>query len=284
MPLIPMKPLLDHAIAHDYAVPSFCVWNTETMDAVLSVARRMRAPVILMAGEVECQVNTPAATVATARALADVHRMHVPFHLDHGASVERARECFDCGYSSLMLDYSSRPYEQNIEALRAVVAFARPVGVTVEGELGAVGHVGGDSAEGQHGSTLTDPEQAADLVTRTGIDCLAISIGNAHGFYTSLPTFDFDRLEAIHRRVSIPLVLHGGTGTPDTDIRRAIALGIAKVNVATALVKPMRETLMKQWQAGERPWVPEAMGAAMKVVREAIAEWIVRTGAEGRAG
>jgi len=282
MPFVPMKPLLEHALANGYAVPSFCVWNTETMNAVLTTAKRMRAPVILMSGEVECAVNQPAPTAATARALDDLHGMSVPFHLDHGASVARGRECLAAGYSSLMLDFSAYPYEKNVAALREMVALARPAGVTIEGELGAVGHVSPDTAEGSHGSTLTDPGQAADFVAQTGIDCLAVSIGNAHGFYTALPAFDFARLEQIHRAVSIPLVLHGGTGTPDADIRRAISLGIAKVNVATALVKPMRESLMKQWQEGARLWVPEAMAEAMKPVREAIAEWIVRTGAEGR--
>jgi ketose-bisphosphate aldolase len=278
-----MQPLLADALKRGYAVPSFCVWNTETMDAVLQVARRMRAPVILMSGECECAANPPAPTLVTARALAELYGMSVPFHLDHGASVARARECLDAGYTSLMLDFSSRPFIQNIAALKQVVAFAHPVGVTVEGELGAVGHVGKETAEGTHGSTLTDPEQAADFVKQTGIDCLAVSIGNAHGQYTALPKFDFGRLEKIHRLVSIPLVLHGGTGTPDADIRRAISLGIAKVNVATALVKPLRESLMKQWQAGVRLWVPEAVGEAMKPVREAIVEWIVRVGAEGKA-
>jgi ketose-bisphosphate aldolase len=283
MPFVPMKPLLDHALTNGYAVPSFCVWNTETIDAVLTVAKRMRAPVILMAGEVECLANPPAQTAATARALADLHGMRVPFHLDHGGSVARACECIDTGYSSVMLDFSAHPYEENVAALKETVAMARPAGVTVEGELGAVGKVSNDTAEGSQGSTLTDPDQAADFVAQTGIDCLAVSIGNAHGFYTALPKFDFGRLEQIHRKVSIPLVLHGGTGTPDADIRRAIALGIAKVNVATALVKPLRESLMAQWQAGERLWVPEAVSEAMKPVREAIAEWIVRVGAEGKA-
>lgn len=277
-----MKPLLEHARAHGYAVPSFCVWNTETMDAVLEVSTRMQAPVIMMAGEVECLLNPPAQTVATARALVDIHQRSVPFHLDHGASVERARECLRCGYTSVMLDFSTRPVEENIAALRTVVEMARPAGVTVEGELGAVGHVGTSSAEGQHGSTLTDPDQAAYFVKNSGVDCLAVSIGNAHGDYPALPQLDFDLLERIHRSVSIPLVLHGGSGTPDEDIRRALSLGIAKVNVATALVKPLRESLTNQWQTGQNPWVPLAMSQAMRGVRDAVAEWIVRVGAEGR--
>jgi len=278
-----MKPLLDHALAHGYAVPSFSAWNTETMNAVLQTAGRMRAPVIMMTAEVEYAASGAPATAATAKALAELYGVSVALLLDHGSSVAAARECLAAGYTSLMLDFSARPVEQNVAALREVVALARPAGVTVEGELGAVGRVGGDTAEGAHGSTLTDPDQAAEFVARTGIDCLAVSIGNAHGQYTTLPKFDFDRLERIHRAVSVPLVLHGGTGTPDADIRRAIALGIAKVNVATALVKPLRESLMAQWQAGRNPWVPMAVAEAMTPVRKAIEEWIVRMGAEGKA-
>ncbi|MBD3240523.1 MAG: ketose-bisphosphate aldolase [Chitinivibrionales bacterium] len=283
MPIVPMKKLLDHAIEHGYAVPSFCVWNTETMAAVVRVATRMRAPIILMAGECEYAASSPGEVAATARGLVELHGITTALHLDHGGSVERARECLDAGYSSLMLDYSARPYDENVAALKEVVTMAHPADVTVEGELGAVGKVGDETAEGAHPSTLTDPDQAADFVSSTGIDCLAVSIGNAHGHYTALPKLDFDRLERIHRSVSVPLVLHGGSGTPDSDISRAIGLGIAKVNVATALVKPLRESLMRQWQAGERLWIPEAVGEAMKPVREAVAEWIVRVGAEGKA-
>jgi tagatose 1,6-diphosphate aldolase GatY/KbaY len=283
VPLVPMKPLLEHALVHGYAVPSFSAWNTETMNAVLQTARRMRAPVIMMTAEVEYAASGPAPTAATARALADLHGVSAALLLDHGSSIAAARECLAAGYTSLMLDFSARSIEENVAALRELVGLARPAGVTVEGELGAVGRVGGDTAEGSHGSTLTDPDQAAEFVARTGIDCLAVSIGNAHGQYTTLPKFDFDRLERIRRAVPVPLVLHGGTGTPDADIRRATSLGIAKVNVATALVNPMRESLMAQWQAGRNPWVPMAVAEAMKPVRRAIEEWIVRVGADGKA-
>jgi fructose/tagatose bisphosphate aldolase len=183
-----------------------------------------------------------------------------------------------------MLDLSARPVEENVEALRRAVEIARPKGVTVEGEIGHVGRVGTGTQEGKGLSTLTEPGEAAEYAEETGVDALAVSIGNAHGNYTALPQFDFERLAAIREKVRVPLVLHGGTGTPVEDLRRAISLGIAKVNVASALVHGMRESLVCQWQAGENTWAPVAQAEALTPVRNAVAEWIEKLGAEGRAG
>jgi tagatose 1,6-diphosphate aldolase GatY/KbaY len=282
MALCAMKDLLVHAREHNYAVPSFCAWNTEIVAAVLRISKRLNSPVIIMGARLDFAPSGAAEVLATTRALLELFDVPCAMHLDHGDSVAYARECLDVGFTSLMLDFSARQFEENVAALKEVVDMARPQGVTVEGELGAVGRVGDETIEGEHGSTLTDPAAALEFVERTRIDCLAVSIGNVHGHYTSLPSFDFDRLEQIHKAVDIPLVLHGGSGTPDEDIRHAISLGIAKVNVATALVKPLRESLMKQWNAGENVWVPVAVGEAMPVVERAIEEWILRVGSDGK--
>ncbi len=181
-----------------------------------------------------------------------------------------------------MLDYSARPYRENAAALRQVVAEAHRRGVTVEGELGHVGRADGASVEGGDTSTLTDPAEAAAFVAETGIDVLAVSIGNAHGQYTQLPTLDFDRLAAIHARTPVPLALHGGSGTPRDGLRRAISLGIAKVNVATELSTAMRGSLLKQWQAGRNLWTPAAQAEAVKALAPVVEKWIEWTGAAGR--
>jgi len=164
-----------------------------------------------------------------------------------------------------------------------VVCLAHPNDITVEGEIGAVGKVDSTTSEGGRSSTLTNPDEASRYVKETGVDVLAISIGNAHGNYTKLPQLDFNRLAAIHKAVDIPLVLHGGSGTPDDDIQRAISLGIAKVNVATAIVNAVRESLIKQWQSGQNQWVPSARVEAMREVEKVVEEWIHRTGAAGKA-
>jgi ketose-bisphosphate aldolase len=193
-------------------------------------------------------------------------------------------DCVAAGYTSVMLDYSARPFAENADALRHVVELAHPRGITVEGEIGHVGKVDNITTEGTGDSTLTTTEDAVAYQAHTGVDALAISIGNAHGQYTKLPQLDFARLEAIHHAVpNVPLVLHGGSGTPDEDLQRAILLGIAKVNVATDLVSAMRNSLLEQWQRGENLWVPAALTLSIDAMVPVVERWIRRTGAAGRA-
>jgi fructose/tagatose bisphosphate aldolase len=152
-----------------------------------------------MNGPGEFGVLAPALMGDVARAVARRFRTPAALHLDHGDSLDLVKDCLEAGYTSVMLDYSSRPFAENAAALRAVVALARPRGATVEGELGHVGKADAATVEGQGDSTLTEPEKAAAYVAQTGVDALAVSIGNAHGQYTRLPVFDFARLERIRR-------------------------------------------------------------------------------------
>ena len=283
MKYLPMSNLLQRALAGGYAVPSFCVWNAESMLSVLNVAADCRAPVILMNGPGEFGLLAPREMGAIAHALAARFEIPAALHLDHGDSIEQVQACLDAGYSSVMLDYSSRPFAENTEALRRVAALARPRGVTIEGEIGHVGTVDGVSKEGGRDSTLTRVDEAAAYAAATGVDALAISFGNAHGNYTRLPQFDFERLAQIHAAVPLPLVLHGGSGTPDADLRRAISLGIAKVNVATESITAVRESLRRQWEAGRNLWTPMAMAEAARQMGPIVEKWIRRTGAAGQA-
>lgn len=283
MAFLPMKELLNDSLTKGYAVPSFCVWSADLMEAALRTARRLKAPVILMQGPLEFDPLAPGTMATVARAVEDNFQdIKATLHLDHGNSLDMVFACLDAGYTSVMLDFSTRPFAENVAALRQVCEQAHPKGVTVEGELGAVGKVDNTTVEGSQGSTLTDPEEARRFVAETGIDALAVSIGNAHGHYTRLPHFDFERLKRIRERVNIPLVLHGGSGTPDADIQRAIALGIAKVNVASDLVRTVRETLHRQWDDGRNLWLPTAMAIAVREVEKVVEEWIFRLSAVGR--
>ena len=283
MNLVPMGELLKKALDGGYAVPSFCVWNAETMSAVLRVATRLEAPVILMNGPGEFPLLPPSHMAGIARMLTAKPFVPVALHLDHGDSPEQVISCLDAGYTSVMLDYSTRPFEENVQALRMVVEMARPLGVTVEGEIGAVGKIDDATGEGQGASSLTDPREADEYVRRTGVDALAVSIGNAHGNYTKLPRLRFDILRDVFDMVQTPIVLHGGSGTPDEDIRTAISLGIAKINVASELVRAVRESLMNQWREGVNLWTPAAEAEAMSAMETVVESWIVKTGAAGRA-
>jgi tagatose 1,6-diphosphate aldolase GatY/KbaY len=283
MHFVTMSELLDQAIRGGYAVPSFCVWSAQTMQAVLAAAARLKSPVILMNGPGEFGSLRPAAMSRVAAAMLDQIPVRAALHLDHADSLGLVAECLEAGYTSVMLDYSTRPFEENVAGVRQAVHLAKPRGVTVEGELGHVGQNGAPSAESAGGSTLTDPREAAEYVAATGADALAVSIGNAHGQYTGLPRFDFDRLAAIRDAVALPLVLHGGSGTPDEDLRRVISLGVAKVNIATDLVTAVRSSLMEQWQQGRNLWIPAADPAAMQAMTRVVEGWIHRVGAAGRA-
>lgn len=283
MKFVPMKKLMKKALKGGYAVPSFCVWNLETTEAVMRTAERMAAPVIIMSGPGEFPLVKPWALAEAARALRKKYKIPAALHLDHGNSLDMVKDCLAAGFSSVMLDFSTKSFEENAGALKTVVAMAAPLGVTVEGELGAVGKVDNATVEGSYGSTLTGPEEAVKYVVETGVDALAVSIGNAHGNYTKLPQLDFQRLEKIHQKIEIPLVLHGGSGTPDEDIKKAISLGIAKVNVASELIRSIRDSLKTQWSAGKNPWVPAALVEAGRDMEKVIEKWIVRVGAAGRA-
>ena len=192
-------------------------------------------------------------------------------------------DCLAANFTSVMLDYSTRPWLENLEALRRVVALAHPQGVTVEGELGVIGQADQVTVEGAGQSTLTDPDKAAAFVEQTEIDALAVSIGNAHGFYTKLPSLDFERLAKLQAATRIPLVLHGGSGTPEGDLRRAISLGIAKVNVATELISAVRQSLLEQWGKGKNLWTPIAQAVAMQAMAQVVEKWFHLTCAAGRA-
>jgi ketose-bisphosphate aldolase len=253
------------------------------MEAVLRTAAAVRAPVIMMAGPSEFETLEPADMGAVANAMARRFEVRAALHLDHGNSLEMVDACLSAGFTSVMLDFSSRPLGENMEAMKRVVTAARRLNATVEGELGTIGRADQMSVEGQGQSTLTDPGVAASFVKGTEIDALAVSIGNAHGMYTTLPRLDFERLAKIHATVPAYLVLHGGSGTPESDLRRVISLGITKVNVASEIINAMRQSLLSQWGAGSNLWIPVAAAAAIKAMTPVLEKWFYLTGATGRA-
>jgi len=283
MTFLPASALVRDAAARGYAVPSFCAWDSVTMHTVLRVASECRAPVMLMCGRPEFQLMPPAAVAATARAVAASYDVPAALHLDHGGSLAEVDQCLTVGFSSVMLDYSHKPFDQNVAAVREVVEHARPRKATVEGELGIVGRADEVTTEGGTGHALTDPAEAREYVARTGVDMLAVAIGNAHGLYRHAPDFDFVRLAELRTAAGVPLVLHGGSGTPEEDLHKAISLGIAKINVASELVQAVRQTLLQRWQSNDSLWVPIAMRHAMAAYAAVAERWLRLTGAAGKA-
>jgi fructose/tagatose bisphosphate aldolase len=159
---------------------------------------------------------------------------------------------------------------------------AKPYGISVEGEIGHVGRLDESTPEGADTASLSDPEEVAQYVQDTGIDMVAVSIGNVHGAFKGLPKLDFDLLQAIRDAVSVPLVLHGGSGTPEEDLKQCIELGISKVNVATEIVKCIRESIQEQWGSERNLWIPLAFSEAIKGVPEILEKWIRKLNSENQ--
>ncbi|MDR1765268.1 MAG: class II fructose-bisphosphate aldolase [Lachnospiraceae bacterium] len=229
---VSMKEILVKAQEGGYGVTAPNVFSEDTVRAVIEAAEEYESPMIIDFG----MMGPPEKLVSGTRLIEDLARSaKVPICLnqDHGPTYESAIWCIRAGFTSIMADRSMLPYEDNVAQVAELVKVAHAVGVTVEAELGHVGFAGEPEGTAQ----LTDPEMAADFVAKTGIDCLAVAIGTAHGQYKEPPKLDFPRLEAIRKAVSVPLVLHGGSSTGDEQLARACREGICKVNLATDLIK-----------------------------------------------
>jgi len=279
--LIGLEPMLEEARRGRYAVGAFNYCNAEMGQAVIEEAVAQRSPVIMIVGPWEIPLVGVKMLAEIARWVAKDADVPVCLHLDHGDTVELALECIEAGFPSVMIDASQHKFEENARLTRLVVEMAHPKGITVEGELGAVGRVGVESAEGAGEASLTDPAKAAEFVERTGVDALAVAIGNAHGIYAQMPELDFERLEAIRDAVGVPLVLHGGSGTPPEQLHRAIDLGISKVNVASELGRAYLNTLVEA--AAKNTWYAWALVDAKAAVRQVIGRWMRELGSAGRA-
>ncbi len=271
MPLVIGKEILDKAKSGGYTVPSFNTNNLETTQAILETAEKMRAPVFV-------QVSDGARKYAGMENLSNLvrdmaNRVSVPvaLHLDHGADYATVLRALRAGFTSVMIDASHHPLEENIAETLKCVEAAHAMGVSVEAELGRLGGIEEDIDVSEKDAFLTDPDEAERFVEETGIDYLAVAIGTSHGAYKGKgrPYIDHDRIEEISRRIDIPLVMHGSSGVPkylidklkatgadigdpagihDDDIRRALSSNVSKVNVDTdlrlAITAGMREVIV----------------------------------------
>ena len=225
--------MIKKAQAGHYAVPAFNAENLEMIQAIVRAAEEMNSPVIIQTTMPTVKYITPDAMYAMVKTFADKASVPVALHLDHCTDFDAVMVAIKSGYSSVMFDGSKLSFEENIRLTKQVVETAKPMGITVEAELGAIGGKE-DNVESKE-SIYTDVGEAKEFVEKTGVDILAIAIGTAHGFYKGEPKLDFDRIEEIGKTVSAPLVLHGGSGVPEESVKKAISLGMSKVNFATEL-------------------------------------------------
>ena len=234
MALVSSRQLLLDAQKGGYAVGAFNVENVEMVQAVVAAAEQLQAPVILQTTPSTLKYADPALYYANAAAAAQKASVPVAIHLDHGSSFALAMKALRAGYTSIMIDGSHSPLEENIAISKAVADACHAADVPVEAELGKVGGKE-DDLDGGEGDPYTDPQDAVRFVAETGVDFLAVAIGTAHGVYKGIPKLDVERLSQIRAVVDIPLVLHGTSGVPDETVRECIRRGICKVNYATDL-------------------------------------------------
>ena len=232
MALVPMKKLLENAEKNNIAVGAFSVGNMEMVMGAVWAAEELNTPIILQIAECRLK-NSPLELMGPMMiSSAKNAKVDIAVHLDHGLKIETVEKALKMGFTSVMFDGSTLPLEENIKAVKQVREMADQYGATVEAELGVVGGNEGDGAA--HEILCTNPEDAKLFCDETGVDALAVAIGNAHGNYPVLPNLRFDVLDDINKMVETPLVLHGGTGITDEMFQQAIMLGVRKVNIATA--------------------------------------------------
>ena len=235
MPLENMKAMLSDAAAGKYAVGAFNILDYNSAKAVVEAARQTNSAVIIQTSTKTVVFWGAAAIANWVEELAASSTVPIALHLDHCKDLEIIRECIDSGWTSVMIDASSKPFEENLALSSRVVEMARPRNVTVEAELGAIVGVEDDIHVKQQDAHLADPGQAVEFCSRVEPDCFAPAVGTAHGVYKGEPKIAYERIEEIAKATNVPLALHGGTGLSDEVFKKCISLGCVKVNISTQL-------------------------------------------------
>ena len=269
--LVNMNDVLLPAKKGQYAVGFFNAVNMEMARAIIETAEELRAPVMVGTAEILLPAMSLEHVAEYLLPMARKASVPVCVHYDHGLTFEKCMEALRLGFTSVMYDCSTADYETNIGNVSEMVRICHATGVTVEGELGHVGDNEGSGMLDDPKAWFTDPEIARDFVNRTGVDSLAIAVGNAHGDYKFPPKLDFERIRTIAERTDLPLVLHGGSGLADDDFREAIRRGICKVNIFTDIDKAGKRGVERGIAAGEKTMmglIPYEIEEMKQVVRE----------------
>lgn len=284
MSLINPMFFLNHAREKGIAVAAFNVHNLETILAVAEGAAEEHSPVMIQTTPGTLKHAGIPYIAACVKEAAKQYDIPIALHVDHCSSYKTIIQCIQYGYTSVMIDGSMLPYEQNVELVKKVVETAHCAGVAVEAELGRIGGTEDHMTVDEREATFTVPSEAKAFADDTGIDTLAIAIGTAHGVYKGEPRLDFDRLSAIKAIVDVPLVLHGASGVPDNAIKEAVRRGICKINIATELKIPMADAIKECFAKSPGENDPRNyMGAAKEAVKKAVREKIRLCGSSGFA-
>lgn len=235
MTIISSTPLLEAARSGGYCIGAFNVHTLEMLQAVVEAAEETQSPLIIQSTVGTVKHLGPDYIAKAAKVASEKSSIPIALHLDHCSDFNIIMQCIRAGYSSVMIDASHEAFDVNVAMTKKVVEAANAVGINVEAELGRVGGVEDDIVVDEQHALLADPDECARFVELTGVHTLAPAIGTAHGIYKGEPNIDFERIRNIASKVSVPLVLHGGSGIPDEQVRRCVAEGMSKMNVATEL-------------------------------------------------
>lgn len=241
MSYVNLKAILSDALVQGYAVGGFNFNSFEDLKGIAQAAHAKSAPVIVMASPNTTRYIGLNTVCKMIKGMAEDYNIPICLHLDHTTDIDFIFTCVNAGFSSVMIDASAKPYEENIELTKRVVDFARKYGCSVEAELGTI--TGREDQIGETIASFTNPEDVPRFVSETGVDALAIAVGTMHGFYKSEPQIDFARIKAIRMITHVPLVLHGGTGISEPDFQNAILCGISKINVGTEIKHAFSTTI-----------------------------------------
>jgi ketose-bisphosphate aldolase len=256
MSYVNLKAILLDAKKHGYAVGAFNIVDYITTSAVVKAAKNKRSPVIIQTSTKTVALYGYKPIVSWVKTLAEDTDIPVALHLDHCKDLDMIKKCIDAGWSSVMIDASSLPLDDNIEMTKKVVNMAKGKDVTVEGELGAIVGVEDDIFVNEQASHLADPDTCVEYVEATGIDVLAPAIGTAHGVYHKEPNVNFDLLHEIANRVNVPLAIHGGTGLSDDVFKKCIACGGDKINISTEIKHIFRDSFEEYYRANPTDYEP----------------------------
>jgi fructose-bisphosphate aldolase class II len=285
MGLVNLKTIVDKASRDHYAVGAFNIIDLTFLEAIIEAAQQQNSPVILNIAEVHFPFVTLENLVPMIQIVAERTPVDIALNLDHGLTMEGIQRSIDLGFTSIMFDGSHLDFAENVRKTQRVVEMCRGKGISVEAELGAVGGAeGGELVSSADPARYTDVGQAREFVQETGIDALAVAIGNSHGRYKGEPCLDFDRLEAIRDAAGIPLVLHGGSGISDADFRRAISLGIAKINFFTGMSLAALSATREYLDQGSEAYndYPQMISAVKAAVRRTVEAQMKVFGSAGK--
>lgn len=276
--------MLKHAYENKYAIGAFSAHNVETLLAILEASKQEQAPVMIMIGQKVINTLGLKQMKLLIDAFIEEYNVPVAIHLDHSRNFIQVLEAIQLGFQSVMFDGSSLSFEENSSITKKVVEVARALNIGSEGEIGKIGGTEDDITVDEDEALITTVEEAIEFVNATDVDYLALSIGTAHGIYKKEPKLRFDRLEDISKSIKRPIVLHGGSGVPNDQVKKAISLGVAKVNVDTELREAFTRGIQSIYENNPDEYVlADSLGNGRKSMQSVVQDKIRIFGSSGKS-